>query len=461
MATTEAPTIAPTMAPSIAPTVNQTFAPTEEPNVTIVGRAESTVVLGIVFGLLGSICINTGNNIQSLGMHKLAKKEKKRKAAATEEDPEDYEPPPPSSSWIWVVGTLVFVSGSLLNFASYAFAPQSMLASLESVQFVTNILFGKFLLKAKVTTKMYIGTVITVLGTVVAVLFSSSTVKDLDIEALFECWLAPPYIMYLVIMGGALLVIPTFYKSLEIAEEKETPIPHSHIIKPLMYSTWSALFGTQSVVQAKVLAELLAIQSKGEVSVFKHWFFWCTLLMWLFTVGVWLHRLNDALSKFDPLFIIPVLQCNFIFFAIVSGGIFFGEFELFSVGQWFGFTFGVIIMFAGLGLLTPAPSEPVSRATQTGSNLGNLNRQNTHHYDSEDDEENEYPEYRHPSPSLYSIRNVGHELKHALPRVSVVGSAIKESLLTLREKEGSTVQDIPGEKGQVGGGMNMRDETAL
>ena len=137
------------------------------------------------------------------------------------------------------------------------------------------------------------------------------------------------------------------------------------------------------------------------------------------------------------------------------------QFELFSVGQWFGFTLGVITMFAGLGLLTPAPSEPVSRATQTGSNLGNLNRQNTHHYDSDDDDENEYPEYRHPSPSLYSIRNVGHELKHALPRVSVVGSAIKESLLTLREKEGSTVQDIPGEKGQVGGGMNMRDETAL
>ena len=58
----------------------------------------------------------------------------------------------------------MFVSGSLLNFASYAFAPQSMLASLESVQFVTNILFGKFMLKAKVTSKMYIGTGVTVLG---------------------------------------------------------------------------------------------------------------------------------------------------------------------------------------------------------------------------------------------------------------------------------------------------------
>lgn len=67
-----------------------------------------------------------------------------------------YKPLPNSSSPIWIFGTVVFVSGSLLNFASYGFAPQSMLASLESIQFVTNILFGKFLLKAEVTKKMYL-----------------------------------------------------------------------------------------------------------------------------------------------------------------------------------------------------------------------------------------------------------------------------------------------------------------
>jgi hypothetical protein len=45
-----------------------------------------------------------------------------------------------------VFGTSVFLSGSLLNFWSYGFAPQSVLAALESIQFVTNILFGKFML---------------------------------------------------------------------------------------------------------------------------------------------------------------------------------------------------------------------------------------------------------------------------------------------------------------------------
>ena len=81
--------------------------------------------------------------------------------------------------------------------------------------------------------------------------------------------------------------------------------------------------GTQSVVQAKVLAELLALQGSGEENVFASWFLYLTLIIWAVTCVVWLKRLNDALKMFNPLFIIPLLQCSFIFFAIVSGGIFF------------------------------------------------------------------------------------------------------------------------------------------
>ena len=95
-----------------------------------------------------------------------------------------------------------------------------MLASLESVQFVTNILFGKFMLKAKVTPKMYIGTAVTVLGTCIAVMFSSSTVKELGIGDLFRCWLTAPYLMYLMLMGGGLVLIPGVYKSLEVSETR-------------------------------------------------------------------------------------------------------------------------------------------------------------------------------------------------------------------------------------------------
>lgn len=167
-------------------------------------------VLGITLGLLGSILINTGNNVQSLGLKRLSNQDqirpeetdtvvvKKRttslpslpkwrnspprprnkeppkrqslpwlspvpaKTAPSNNDSNDIEEESefvvvkvarktsPVQSITWVIGTIIFVSGSLLNFASYAFAAQSMLASLESIQFVTNLLFGKFMLGAHI-----------------------------------------------------------------------------------------------------------------------------------------------------------------------------------------------------------------------------------------------------------------------------------------------------------------------
>ena len=91
---------------------------------------------------------------------------------------------------------------------------------------------------------------------------------------------------------------------------------------PVTYATFSALFGTFSVVQAKVLSELVTLQLEGSSNIFwgsDAWFTYVTLVAWLAFVGVWLFRMNEALSLYDPLFIIPLLQVNFILFAIVSG----------------------------------------------------------------------------------------------------------------------------------------------
>lgn len=375
-------------------------------------------IIGVVLGLLGSIAINTGNNIQSLGLKDLKDDEslgeitietdrrtlktslsfsynQSSKSLSVEEyydnesnqsgandddakgnvqneikDDESYsnhEKTPititskkhPASSTKWIIGTVVFVSGSLLNFASYAFAAQSMLASLESIQFVTNLLFGKFLLGTHVTRQMYFGTFLTVFGTIVAVQFSSKVTLDLNTAEIKELYLNPIYMIYLCAMVMSLFLLDMIYRYYEQRQSIVTSLKYTKIMLPLTYSIWSALFGTQSVVQAKVLAELLAVQSTGQEDIFHSWFTYFTILLWLGTVVVWLKRLNDALSIFDPIFIIPMLQCSFIFFAIVSGGIFFKEFNEFTSGQWFGFCFGVLIMFCGLMLLTPSEIDTI------------------------------------------------------------------------------------------------------
>ena len=53
---------------------------------------------------------------------------------ATIEDIDMKEEIDTCESPVWVAGTVIFITGSLLNFVAFAFAPQSILASLEGIQ---------------------------------------------------------------------------------------------------------------------------------------------------------------------------------------------------------------------------------------------------------------------------------------------------------------------------------------
>ena len=119
-------------APAAMAEEESSVVPTISP--TVAAKETSTLILGVTLGLLGSICINTGNNIQALGLHQLELAEHARRRAAGEPDPPGHVLVEPSKSKVWVFGTVVFVSGSLLNFASYPFAAQSVLACLEAIQ---------------------------------------------------------------------------------------------------------------------------------------------------------------------------------------------------------------------------------------------------------------------------------------------------------------------------------------
>lgn len=307
--------------PTAAPTKGSGCAPPE---------AEDTYILGVILGLAGSIAINTGNNIQSLGMHKLEDKRREEvEAAGGVFDPK--EKIEPSKSKVWVFGTTVFLTGSLLNFWSYGFAPQSVLAALESIQFVTNILFGKFMLGATITKKMYIGTVLCIVGTIVVVVVMASIAKTVSepptIEDLMNLYGNYAYLAYIaiIVVGGVLIQMTHLHYQKML--DAGNPLAHSHLVLPITYAVFSALFGTMSVVQAKCLATILERNLTYCDAVFEHWFTYKCILVWLAFVVVWLYRMNEALSKYNPLFIIPLLQVNFIFFAMMSGGIYFREFD--------------------------------------------------------------------------------------------------------------------------------------
>lgn len=333
-------------------------------------------IIGVVLGLSASVAINAGNNLQSLGLKRLKELKERVEGPRNETNsqknctfffkfksstvaPEniahavnDPHRAKPYESKIWIFGTVIFVTGTILNFYSYAFAAQSLLASLESVQFVTNLLFSSCMLGAKVTRQVILGTVLTVLGTILAVQFSSKSATKHSLHELIVLYANPAYLAYLGFTLVLLIGLRLLYKFHTGLERLNTPQKFTSLVIPWSFSIGSALVGTQSVVQAKILSELLAEQFRGIENIFLSWFTYITVIIWLVTAAVWLKQLSDALGLFDPMFIIPLLHCSFIFFAILSGGIYFKEFNTFSVQQWVGFWGSILIMFLGLFLVS-------------------------------------------------------------------------------------------------------------
>ena len=363
--------------------------------------------VGITLGVLGSVFINTGNNLQSLGMaqlevryHKLAAEEEgNKKCDGKDEDEAGDGEIDTCESPTWVIGTVIFVTGALLNFAAFAFAPQSILAALEGIQvgacvhelnaeslnlpsnpfnfiyvcaaqffffsyqFVTNVLFGKFVLGSYISSMMILGTATTVLGVILTVLAASVVgTLEADVADLLRLWANPLWLAYVgfcVVFGAALQSTHKLYLA---AASEGTPLPYSGHVLPVTYATFSALFGTFSVVLAKMLSEILTLQFEGTPIFWgpDAWFTYVTLFAWLAFMGIWLYRMNEALGLYNPLFIIPLLQVNFILFAIISGGIFFKEFQYFRPINTIGFILGVTLLVVGIFLLSPALDEDVA-----------------------------------------------------------------------------------------------------
>jgi len=300
------------------------------------------VALGILLGLAGSLCINTGNNLQMLGMHKMRV-----------EEGADEEPNLCKSS-TWVTGTVIYVTGALLNFASYGFAPQSTLASLGSIQFVSNLFFGWWLLEKKISKRMMYGIGLTVGGTVLAVVFSSKEAAKIeDVDDLVDLWYNEFWIAYVALLVVTSIVLQLAIKRLGQSEKK------NENVMAVIYAVVSALFGTLSVVCVKLLTKFLELEAQG-INIFGAWYTYVTFISWLILTVFWLFRLNEAMSLYNPLFIIPLLHANFILFAIVSGGIYFQEFNYMPELNWIGFVGGIVLMSIGISLLAPAkaPESP-------------------------------------------------------------------------------------------------------
>ena len=288
-------------------------------------------LFGICLNIIGSVCINGGTNMlkfsfvnDTLGSH--------------------------------LLGLYYFALGSSFNFLSFGCAAQSLLASLGGVQFLANCLFGVVILGETLTRMHIFASIVLACGLGLSVGFSEHEQDTFSLENIQQLY----DMRWLVFCFGELSIILVFETVYQVYSS-QPELPGAQVIKPLTYSFVSACFGTQSVLQSKCIAELIKtffITNNWDV-------LWnrevlCMLGAFLFFLSIWLRRLMSALSMYDGLTIIPILQVNWTLCAIVQGGVFFREFDDYTSSQLAFFMLGIALILIGVFVLAGSSVKPAS-----------------------------------------------------------------------------------------------------
>ncbi|KAF8378088.1 hypothetical protein HHK36_029424 [Tetracentron sinense] len=307
-------------------------------------------VIGAFINLFGSLAINFGTNLLKLGHNQ------RERFSMLDSDGTSGKLvlKPIIYFQTWRVGILFFVLGNCLNFISFGYAAQSLLAALGSVQFASNIAFAYFVLNKMVTVKILVATTFIVLGNIFLVAFGNHQSPVYTPEQLAEKYSNIIFLLYCLILILIVAVHHSAYRrgELLLAVSGHELRPYWHMLLPFSYAIVSGAVGSCSVLFAKSLSNLLRLTMSSSYHLHS-WFTYSMLLLFLSTAGFWMTRLNEGLSLFDAVLIVPMFQIAWTFFSICTGFVYFQEYQVFDTLRTTMFMLGMASVFIGISLLAP------------------------------------------------------------------------------------------------------------
>ncbi|CAK9875437.1 unnamed protein product [Sphagnum jensenii] len=312
-------------------------------------------ITGAAINVLGSVSINFGTNLLKLGHNQ---RERLALAEAAETGEKAVLKKPITHFQAWRVGVVVFMLGNILNFISFGYAAQSLLAALGSVQFVTNVFFAYVLLNEVVTRRIVLATIFIMAGNVFLVAFGNHQSLIYTHEELLASYKGHAYLVYCLVLILLVALHHVIYRRGRIlisAYGEDGVGPHWWMLLPYAYSVVSGAIGSHSVLFAKSLSILLRLSMEGDNQL-DEWFTYLVLLLFVGTASFWMARLNDGLAMFDAILIVPMLQIAWTFFSIFTGFIYFEEYRVFDRLRSYMFAVGIFLLFLGMSLLAPQGS---------------------------------------------------------------------------------------------------------
>jgi len=338
------------------------------------------VLRGILFSLGGNIAISVGDHLKVYGNQGRRRHGKKLRHGKTISRDQVHKK---RRLVLGVLGYVVMIAGQISNGYALAYAPQTLLACIGSIQFIMNLVCAAILMGRPITWMNMVGT-LSIIGGGLLMIFGFSPRTDqsqLSVETLFLNFSSVHYRNYLMVVVLVLLasLIWQWFEAKYIHQSHgkslSSPRPHPHsprshsqclelsLISGFFYSFSSAMTGTQSVVLGKTLSLVIRGYLAGKIVIFDPLdlsilaFVVIVCFSFLVTFAFWLYRRTESMVLFDPVFIAPLNQVMWLTFTTVAGGIYFREFENATATQWASFLSGMTLNYLGLYHLMPTKAE--------------------------------------------------------------------------------------------------------
>lgn len=308
-------------------------------------------VLGIVMSFVGNFINSVGYILQKIGYGRLLEKQN----AEPEAEFKIWH------EWIWVAGFVTYAIGSLTHGAALGFASQALLVPMEGVTLVANAFLAPIFLGEKLGKPEIIGSLICCVGIAITVLFGPNSEQEYTTDDLLEFWYTPQFLIYgslQIAAGGTAYMMLLKVRAINAEEKVKYDGQAGSMDKPRarfaanLHTAIAGVLAAFNVLFLKTVSTVL-LNSPEPASerfatpwpyVFILAFVLCNLSM-----EIWKQK---ALQQFESVYIVPVFQAALIVLAVLTGGVYFKEFnDMAALNLVIFFLVGLATVAAGVFVL--------------------------------------------------------------------------------------------------------------
>eukprot|EP00475_Leptophrys_vorax_P045412 TRINITY_DN940_c0_g1_i3.p1 TRINITY_DN940_c0_g1~~TRINITY_DN940_c0_g1_i3.p1 ORF type:complete len:411 (+),score=67.61 TRINITY_DN940_c0_g1_i3:486-1718(+) len=275
------------------------------------------------------------------------------------------EKPNYCTSPVWVLGVALLIGGAIGDFLALGFAAQSTVAPLGSLTLVVNMFMARWMHGERITPIGVIATICIVAGSFLTIAFANHSTFQYSIDEIFDLYITTRFIVYASIMvswiGGMWYCVRRWDKDPHIKKSPLFPV------YKLFFAALNGTIGGHNVLFAKFTVEIFAM---GKVQAFTHGLFYFTFACMIGTVLIQVKWLNEGLSRFDAIFMVPVSTAFWVFFSVFSGIITFAEYTVMTWFEIIYFCIGIMLILIGVLVFTRTKTTTSSRRSVDGGQVG-------------------------------------------------------------------------------------------